>query len=184
MNPDDRQLLLATHRGHEASARVLWDRHAPGLLAYARSILYDTAAADDAVQAVMCRILQLPRSQLAAVIDVPAFLSASVRHEALNRLRSARREAVRCSSSPRPIPASSTPDSLERSDAVSEAVSQLPRRFREVVILKHVGGLTLDQIAAALDSNRNTIASRYRSALDTLKHILEPRLISHGASDE
>src|SRR5262245_14801830 len=99
---DDRQLLLSTHRGHEASARLLWSRHAPRLLAHARAILREPGAADDVVQAVMCRLLELPRSRLAAVDDVAAFLAASTRREALNHLRAARREHARRANAPRP----------------------------------------------------------------------------------
>src|SRR5262249_49146088 len=95
MNADDRKLLQATHRGHEASARLLWRLHAPRLIAHARAIVREPGAAEDVVQAVMCRILELPRARITAVHEVAAFLAASTRREALNYLRSRRREAAR-----------------------------------------------------------------------------------------
>lgn len=172
MKDADRQLLLATHRGHEASARLLWARHAPRLLAHARSIVREAGAAEDVVQAVMCRLLELPRSRLAAIEDVPAFLAAATRREALNALRSGRRESARRRSGTTPAPATPPPGQALAAD-IDRALAALPRRLREVVILKHISDLTFDQIALALATNRNTIASRYRTAVAALKEMLE-----------
>jgi RNA polymerase sigma-70 factor, ECF subfamily len=180
LEPDDRQLLLATHRGHEASARLLWRRHAPCLLAHARAILLEPGAAEDVVQTVMCRLLELPRRRLAAVGDPRAFLAAAVRREALNHLRSARRQTARYRHVHRQSDAAFEPS--PHSDDLAPALDALPRRLREVVVLKHVGGLTFDQIALALEANRNTIAGQYRAALAALRAFLEPLPAAQGVS--
>jgi RNA polymerase sigma factor (sigma-70 family) len=180
VEPDDRQLLLAMHRGHEASARLLWRRHAPCLLAHARAILREPGAAEDVVQAVMCRLLELPRSRLVAVSDPRAFLAAAVRREALNHLRAARRQATRYRHLHRQPDAVFGPNLL--SDDLAPALDALPRRLREIVVLKHIGGLTFDQIALALEANRNTIAGQYRAALAALRAFLEPLPAAQGAS--
>jgi RNA polymerase sigma-70 factor (ECF subfamily) len=178
MNEDDRKLLQATHRGHEASARLLWRLHAPRLIAHARAIVREPGAAEDVVQAVMCRILELPRARITAVTDVAAFLAASTRREALNHIRSGRREAARRRNAPAAPP---RPGPVPAPD-VSAALDTLPRRLREVVVLRHVGGLTFDQIALALEANRNTVAGRYRAALFALKSLLEPAAARQGAA--
>jgi RNA polymerase sigma-70 factor, ECF subfamily len=177
---DDRQLLLATHRGHEASARLLWSRHGQRLLAHARTILREPGAAEDAVQAVMCRLLELPRSRLAAIDDVGAFFAAATRREALNHLRASRRERARRETAPGPPRAE--PDAAPGLPTnIHAALDTLPRRLREVVVLKHISGLTFDQIALALAANRNTIAGRYRSALAALRDLLVPAEgVAHG----
>lgn len=173
MGLDDRQLLLATHRGHEAWARLLWSRHAPRLAAHARAILRDPGAADDAVQTVMCRLLELPGARVRAIEDVAAFLAASVRREALNQLRAARRAQTR--EAKMAGQHSGRPAVGPHSD-LNAALESLPRRLREVVVLKHISELTFDQIALALATNRNTIAGRYRSALTALRAVLAPEL--------
>jgi len=169
MDIDDRQLLIATHRGHEASARLLWARHAPRMTAHARAILRDAAAADDAVQSVTCRLLELSGWRVREVRDVPAFLALAVRREALNQLRAARRAGAR--ESRRAVPAETSADG----PGVRAAVESLPRRMREVVVLKHVAGLTFDQMALALCTNRSTVASRYRAALESLRALIAAR---------
>ncbi len=167
MEHDDRKLLVATHRGHEASARLLWARHAPRMTAHARAILRDPAGADDAVQAVMCRLLELPRARIRAIDDVAAFLAAAVRREALNQIRSARRARARETNAPVRFRAEPAPEG-----GLHAALEALPRRLREIVVLKHTSELTFDQIALALGTNRNTIAGRYRAALTALRAVL------------
>ena len=180
VGPDDRQLLLGMHRGDEASARLVWRRHAPRLIVHAVAILRERGAAEDAVQAVMCRLLELPRARLAAVRDGAAFLSAAVRREALNQLRSRRREAARRTG----VGGSGTAAERPRQGAFGElagALAALPRHQREIVVLKHIGELTFDQIALALGANRNTVAARYRAALTALRSSMDPCGVGGGA---
>lgn len=166
--PGDRELLLDTHRGCERSARTLWAAHAPRLLAFARALV-GPHDAEDVVQSVFCGLLDLPRRRISEVRDVPAFLAATTRRAALNTLRSARRRRVR-HQSPK------TPPSGPRApahDGLQEAIDSLPRRWREVLILKHVAGLTFDQMGVALGLPRDTAASRYRAALAALRMMLK-----------
>ena len=48
----------------------------------------------------------------------------------------------------------------------------MPRRYREVIVLKHIVGMTFDQLALALSANRSTVASRYRNAVARLRQQL------------
>jgi len=59
----------------------------------------------------------------------------------------------------------------ERSRLLQEALSRLPEEQRSVVTLKVWGGLTFAEIASALDMPANTAASRYRYALEELRHL-------------
>lgn len=176
MTVEDRQLLLDTHRGSDAAARLLWQRFAPRLLAHAAAIV-GRDSAEDVVQAVLCGLLGLPRRRVAAVDDVPAFLAASTRRAALNHLRAYRRESTRrrclAERPTTPVPHPDDPSADPSTDeSLRAGIDALPRRLREVVVLKHIGGLTFDQIAFALALNRNTAAGRYRSAISVLKELL------------
>ena len=139
------------------------------MAAYARAILRgpNRHLADDAVQAALCRILTTSRSAIGEVRDVEAWLMAVVRREALMLLRTHRRASVRERAAAIPLDAHRPPDGP--ADDVMAAIDHLPRRLREVVALKHVGGLTFDQIALATGVNRNTAASRHRDAMARLR---------------
>ena len=56
---------------------------------------------------------------------------------------------------------------------LERAVQGLPTRLREVVLLKIWGGLTFAQIAITLGVPLATAASRYRYALEHLRHALK-----------
>ena len=53
----------------------------------------------------------------------------------------------------------------ERKQALLRAVERLPEQQKEVITLKIWGELTFDEIARILDESLNTVASRYRYAL-------------------
>ncbi len=165
---DDRDLLLRAHRGHEASARLLWDRHAPALHALARAILGSSGVigAEDVVQATFCRILEVDRRALREVRDVRAWLSQCARRIAHNEVRSMSRERARRGTRPTSA-ASAVVD-----DELAAVIRGLPDQMREVIVLKHACGLTFDQIADVLEVNRNTAASRYRAAIRHIRDTL------------
>lgn len=170
MPESDAQLLRRTLRGHSPSARSLWERHAPGLRAYAASILGRARAdaADDIVQSVFCSLLS-PEMRLAAPArDVPAWLAALTRNHALQHLRAGAR-ARRRESTPRPT---ATPTARE--SAILNRIDSLPRRLREVLYLRHVAGLTVDQTALALAISRGTVASRHHAAIQKLRSFIDP----------
>lgn len=163
---DERTLLLRTRRGDEASARELWARLAPRLLAYARGLVGQ--AGDDAVQEAFCAILQRPVRELKRVEEPGAWMARLVRNAAINAVRTESRERARRTGH---TPAS--PGQPRVDDDTRRAMDELDPDARELLLLKHAAGLTFDQIALTLGLNRSTAASRYRSARDELSRLLE-----------
>ena len=66
------------------------------------------------------------------------------------------------------------PEQREHCEAIEAAIERLPQAQREVVVLKIWGDLTFAQIAQSLDESINTIASRYRYALEALRRQIKP----------
>jgi RNA polymerase sigma-70 factor, ECF subfamily len=134
----------------------------PALVAYARSLVTDAAAAEDAVHQVFLKMI-------ASHADLPheprPYLFRAVRNACLNRRRTTHREQAQLAP---PIfvaedgLAGLVPD-LER------ALADLPDDQREVVILRVWGEMTLQAAADVLGIPMNTVASRYRYALDKLR---------------
>ena len=52
---------------------------------------------------------------------------------------------------------------------LKEAIRRLPAQLRDVIILRYLTGLTLEEAAAALDLPRGTVSTRQRKALALLK---------------
>ena len=63
-------------------------------------------------------------------------------------------------------------EQAEERAALEAAIRTLPVEQREVVSLKTWGELTFQQIATVTDESPNTVASRYRLALATLRQRL------------
>lgn len=178
MEPSDAQLLVRTCRGDETAARLVWARHSGPLRAYASTILGAALRhhADDVVQSVMCAILKASPRKLARVTDARLWLATLARRHCLNTLRSVGREGRkrRGASEAAPRRAIASPREAEApAPALAAALDLLPRRLREVVVLKHISQLTFDQIALSLDRNRSTLASQYQEAMRRLKELLQ-----------
>jgi RNA polymerase sigma factor (sigma-70 family) len=174
VHDEDFQLLLAMRRGVDASARIFWARQSPRLLAFARAVLPRglRSCADDVVQAVFLRLLDLPEAEIRKIRDVGAFLATITRRQALNMARSARRESARVAVRAAASAGPAAPD--EPRDDLARAIDALPRRQREMIVLKHSTGLSFDALAGVLGLSRDTLASRYRQGLNNLRAALEP----------
>ena len=61
----------------------------------------------------------------------------------------------------------------ERDHLLQKAVGDLPDGQREVIVMKLYGGLTFEQIAAALDEPLSTVSSRYQRTLEQLRKNVE-----------
>jgi RNA polymerase sigma-70 factor (ECF subfamily) len=168
----DQDLLLLTIRGDRAAAEELWSRWGGRLIALAAALLRREgghAAACDVVQSVFCRILSHDRAALAAVGDVGPWLARAVRNESLNYIRAADRRRAHLE-----VRARLRPQAPGPFDDLREAMDALSDPLREIALLKHVAGLTFDQIALATGDNRNTIASRYAKAIKQMRESASP----------
>ncbi len=76
-------------------------------------------------------------------------------------------------SDPRDDPAQQTLTE-EQSAAVHEAIAKLPAHHREVVLLHHIEGLPVDEVAEALGVPRGTVLSRLARAREALRRSLAP----------
>jgi RNA polymerase sigma-70 factor (ECF subfamily) len=150
---------------------LLYDQHADALHRYAVMILADSAAASDAVHSVFLAIAGQPAGHIRSV---ERYLRRALRNECYSTLRRRRRE------SPTEVgPLLETLAGIaERPDerlALEAALRMLPAEQREVLHLKMFDGLTFQEIADQLGASINTVASRYRYAIEKLRERLGTR---------
>jgi RNA polymerase sigma-70 factor (ECF subfamily) len=154
--------------------RAWLERHGPAALLFARQIAACSADAEDAVQEGFLRFWR----HRAASRDPAALLYTCVRTAALDGRRSAgrrkRRETLVIGERPAWFDGGAGDD--ERRETTEKALRQLSEEQRAVVVLKIWGGLTLEQVAAALSEPMGTVASRYRSALQKMAGALRPEV--------
>jgi RNA polymerase sigma-70 factor, ECF subfamily len=146
--------------------RRLYERHGPALVVYACGFGLDSSSAEDAVHTVFHRLLREPT---AAPRNPAGYIYRAVRNAALNVRRNGKQNIALdegCFIHP--------DGDRESGLALQKALAKLPVEQREAVIMRVWSGMTLDEIAGASEVPLNTIASRYRYALEKLRDALRP----------
>ena len=163
------------HAHADESWRQCYRELAPKLLLFARQWVADCGAAEDVVQQAFVRFWK--KHGRADRAHYPLLYSAT-RTIALDYLRGEERRAQRENHPDAPMPRDGVPcfelasDDLDRAElavAVEIALRGLPDEQREVVVLKLWGDLTFQEIADTVGAPLNTVAARYRYALEKLR---------------
>jgi RNA polymerase sigma-70 factor, ECF subfamily len=172
----DEALVRAARRGDTDAFRVLYDRHAAGVYALARSILGDAEGAEDVVQTAFIRAWDhLPRLRTGGAFRV--WVRQAARRAAIDELRS---RGVHPSSSLDEIedaggsipsggePPESAAIAAATSEMLRSAVDSLPEHHRTVVVLHHLDGLEVREVAEVLGVPVGTVLSRLARAREAL----------------
>lgn len=158
----------------EAALGRLFDVSAARLVRFALTITKNQTDAEDALQGAFARIAARPKLLARAETPWP-YLIRTVRNECLRivqRRRTAALGNIDVRSSQTPAVHELIRD--ETSGRVRRILESLPPAQYQVVILKHWEELTFAEIADVLGKSQNTVASRYRYAMEKLQRSLEP----------
>ena len=162
---------------HDTNWRTCYEQLAPKLVLFARQWARAQADAEDIVQNAFVKFW---RHQPDAGPEHYPLLYAAVRTCALDFLRSSDRRTRRENDDRVPVLRADEPffdttlDQRDTADALEAALLRLPEPQREVLVLRIWGDLTFADIATTLGESINTIASRYRYAIEALRRIIKP----------
>lgn len=153
----------------QALEQVYW-QHRQGLFTLALAITRRPERAEDAVQDAFARLFASRARPDGG--DLVPYVFASVRNAAIDQVRrqDPAVQVTQTISVFNGLPADPASDAVtaEEHRALREALDALPAEQREAVVMKVYGGLTFDQVARALGEPLQTVASRYRRALERL----------------
>ena len=174
VTPNDAALLERIASGESAALAELMDRYAPGLMRYATHFLQSADDADEVLQDTFVRAERAIRRGVR-----PDQLSAWLFRITVNRCRSRRKqfwrfiggeagEAViaRASTAPRA-------EDHEWRDEISRALAQLSAPTREAFLLKHVEGLTYEEMTSITGAGIPALKMRVSRACDRLRDLLK-----------
>ncbi len=165
-----------------AQLRALVASHGKWLLAFLRGLLGDAAEADDAFQDVWLRLAKSSRPFRGS--GERAYLAKLARSVAIDRFRRSHpTESLDAGDDDAGVPAvetlsddSPTPSERFESNAtaaeVRAAVSRLPLRQRQVVLMRIEGEMEFREIAAELNVPLGTALTWMHKAMQTLKRDL------------
>jgi RNA polymerase sigma factor (sigma-70 family) len=145
----------------------LVDRHAAPLVLYARQWCDEP---EDVVQEAFFKLVR----QGVAPDDPVAWLYRVARNGALDAAKKSRRRQRRESAAARPVRWFVEPqvDGLDAEAAVA-ALERLPTEEREVIVARHWGGLSYEQIAVVAGCSASTAFRRYTAGVEALRKRLE-----------
>ncbi|MER7536166.1 sigma-70 family RNA polymerase sigma factor [Streptomyces sp. NPDC097704] len=137
----------------------------------------DLPTAEDVVQDAFAALCRAYGTSLDGLQDPGAYLHTAVVNAARSLLR--RRRTARAYTPPHPGSGAPVDEGLllaEEHRQVLDALAELTRRQREVLVLRYWSELTEAQIAQTLGLSRGTVKSTASRALDALERRLEKRL--------
>jgi RNA polymerase sigma-70 factor (ECF subfamily) len=174
-------LMLKVRQGDECAFEALHGLYQQRVLNFFHGLSRDGALANDLCQETFLRVWKI-RKRYRATGSFPAYLFGVGRMiwlEYLRRQQRVRRLGVRSEAGAE----ETAPDRYElrpdyraaRTEAearIFHALDQLPEEQRMVFVLRNIEGLSLDDIATALDCPINTVRSRKILAIKKLRHLL------------
>lgn len=157
----DEALLVLYANGDGAAARMLTERLAPRVLRFAARMLSDAAEAEDVTQEAMLRLWRIAPEWRQGEAQVTTWLYRVVRNLCTDRLRRKR-----------PLGLDAAPEveddhpgvvaqmqAADRAKALDGALSRLPDRQREAVVLRHLEGLSNPEIAEVMEISVEAVES-------------------------
>lgn len=182
----DEALLVAFGNGDLAAARDLTGRLTPRVLSYASRMLGgDRAEAEDVAQEAMLRLWKIAPEWRQGEAKVTTWLFRVVTNLCTDRLR--KRRNVDIDTVPEPAdPAGSAESGMQeaaRAKALDAALSELPDRQRQAVVLRHIEGHTNPEIAAIMEIGVEAVESLTARGKRALAAILAGRRAELGYED-
>ena len=159
----DETLLVLYARGDAKAARELTDRMLPRALSVATRVLGDRAEAEDVAQEAMLRLWRIAPDWQTGQAKVSTWLYRVTMNLCINLQRKRRGGTVALDDAP--DPADNAPSAAEqlvakaRSDALQDALAQLPDRQRQAVVLRHLEELANPEIAEILGVSVEAVES-------------------------
>ncbi len=171
--PEDSALMLRYRDGDVAAFEVLYRRHNDAVYRYLLRLCQHRASAEDVFQEVWSKIVRA-RDSYRPTAKFTTFLYRVAHNCFIDHVRRTTRHTQVADVEPdtQPDPADLPETETERSLArrrLEAALKDLPDEQRDVFLLREEAGLSLDQIAAVTDTNRETAKSRLRYAVSKLR---------------
>ncbi|MGH2884100.1 MAG: RNA polymerase sigma factor [Solirubrobacteraceae bacterium] len=146
----------------------LYITYSQNIYGYVRSIVRDDHEAEDVTQHVFAKLMTTLVKYDDRGVPFFAWLIRLARNVAIDHLRANRVTPTETVLDP----ASTAPIDLDRGETVRAALSALPDEQREVVVLRHVVGLTPAEIANRMGRTESSIHGLHHRGRRTLQREL------------
>jgi RNA polymerase sigma-70 factor (ECF subfamily) len=163
------EAVARAKEGDMSALHFLYVRFADDVCTYVRSIVRDPHAADDITQVVFTKLMKAIRKYERRDVPFAAWIIRVARNVALDHIRASRQI---------PLAEVRTSDEggeqigFERALSLREALERLPAEQREVLVLRHVAGLSPGEIADRLGKTEASIHGLHHRGRGALRAAL------------
>jgi RNA polymerase sigma-70 factor, ECF subfamily len=167
-----RQAVGRAKQGDAEGIHFLYVRFHDDVLRYINSLVRDYHEAEDITQNVFAKLMTAITKYEERAVPFTAWIMRVARNAALDHLRARRAvptEEVRISER------SGADSGLERGLDIREALEELPDDQREVLVLRHVMGLSPVEIAGTLKKTESSVHGLHHRGRRALQGALELR---------
>jgi RNA polymerase sigma-70 factor (ECF subfamily) len=167
-----RRAIAEAKQGNAEGIHFLYVRFHDDVLRCVDSIVRDHYEAEDITQNVFAKLMTAITRYEERAVPFTAWIMRVARNAALDHLRMRRAvpfEEVRLTET------GDSETSLQRGLDIREALSELPRDQREILVLRHVIGLSPVEIAGTLAKTESSIHGLHHRGRRALRNALESR---------
>lgn len=169
------QAVKRAKAGDSEGLHFLYVRYSPDVLRYVASFVHDHHEAEDITQNVFAKLMKAIKKYEQRDVPFAAWIMRVARNAALDHMRARRAiptEEVRL------VDAGHGQTSVNRTRDLRSALEELPEDQREVLILRHIAGLTPVEIAATLEKTESSVHGLHHRGRRTL----QAKLVELGAA--
>jgi RNA polymerase sigma-70 factor (ECF subfamily) len=152
--------------GDMSAIHFLYVRYADDVCGYVNSIVHDSHEAEDITQNVFAKLMKAIQKYEPREVPFAAWILRVARNAALDNLRSRRQipfEEVRTDDD------GHEQVGFERSQCLREALWRLPHEQREVLVLRHLAGLSPTEIADRIGKTEGSVHGLHHRGRSALK---------------
>jgi len=170
----DPVLLQQFLGGSNEAFALLYKRHTPKLMEFCLRVVRERALAEDIIQTMWERVIQLRRSP--REIKNPASYFFIIARNLAYERTSSRYESVPLDGLEEMANTSSYETANNFETAVEEAMELLPPKYKEVLTLQLFSGYKLDEVADLLEISPDAVYARASRARKMLREIVAKKL--------
>jgi RNA polymerase sigma-70 factor, ECF subfamily len=149
-----RKAVTRAKAGDQEGLHYLYVRYADDVLRYVAGFIRDHHEAEDITQNVFAKLMTAINKYEEREVPFDAWILRVARNAALDHLRAKRAvptEEVRL------VDTGRAETALDRCRALRQALEDLPEDQREVLVLRHIAGLSPVEIASTLDKSESSV---------------------------
>jgi len=164
-----RQAIAEAKAGDSEGLHYLYVRYADDVQRFVMSVVRDPHDAEDITQNVFAKLMTAIKRYEERDVPFDAWILRVSRNAALDHLRAKRAiptEEVRV------VDTGKAQTGLDRGRALRQALEALPEEQREVLVLRHIVGLSPGEIAGTLDKTESSVHGLHHRGRSSLRQSL------------